>query len=360
MTKPSNLTFTAQEELLKRTGSFYGDNFFIKCQMSTLSMYIDGVASSFLDWISFYFIGDASVFLLLILPVLFFFQASGKQRKMQKLYSNSRYYLIVFLDYCAFAITVSPIVGWIIQRPSPCVEGIHNRLMSFGFKYQCPSPNVVLASVIGMFLINTEINSFIDLISEKDKDFKMVVSHIFNKYFLKIISIVYIAFFMFADLIYGKSSFIQTQFSVFFGISLYYIVSMIPIYMQMILHLIFFIFGVILMFLYPHPMQLPSTYDEVWRLLITGFGFQVYVVFLLYRFIKSRKNISLASSFNDLQEENAPDHENKEAVFGEMEIENTDELDIKVLLMDDLKDSVFGTLIQILFGVAEEIVLTSF
>ncbi|OHT01509.1 hypothetical protein TRFO_31659 [Tritrichomonas foetus] len=358
MTKPLNMTISQQQLLFTLTGSSMGDNFFIKCHQRPTSLVIDGLFSSVLDWIAFYFIGQAAVFMLLSLPVVFFFQASGRQKKMQKLYSRSRLLIIIFLYTCTFASLASPMIGWATQQSGPCVHARSHKLVHLGAKFQLPSTNMVLGTVISLFVFNVNIKDSFHFLDSQNMFFRKC-SIIFGKLFTKILACIILFLFFIIELYFGKANILQLMFSIFFGCLLDFFVNAVPILVSYILSLVLFVSGVLFLIFNPRPMIISYAYDEIWDFILSGFSYLFFTDYILYFFIKSRKEISWMSTFNDFLEDKEPEMNSGVAVFGEFDLE--DQLDksedIKSILMNDIRDSSIATSIQILMSAIHTLII---
>ena len=360
MTQPISLSLSSQKLLLKKVGSRFSDNWFLACHFKPTNIIINSFISSILDWISFYFIGDAAIFLLLTLPIIFFFQASGKQRKMAKLYSRSRLHIICFLFTCSFAYMLSPVVGWIFRQSGPCTQAVKGAFVHLGSLYQLPSYNVVLATIMCAFVFKAKLKENILAIDDDASKIKQFFSYFFDHLLMKTIGVVVLFLFSMIESFYGRANILQICFSISFGVLIDAFVSLCPIIISLILAFLALIVGIIEIILYKTPAQVPEINDDLRNILLSGFGFEIYACFLLGAFIYSRPTFSIYSHFYSFLEDVKVDNEDDAAAFGEFESE-TDEVsqDLKEILISDLKFSAYGTILHICCQVLQEIITTT-
>ena len=354
MTTISTLTDPQIRKLIVLSASSISDNFFVRCNLVSTKTF-NGIFQSIIGWISFYFIGEAIVLLLLMLPVIFFFHAQGKQKKMQQLYSKIRCLMLKFLVLITFALITTPLVSWAIGTKSPCIEGKSSNLVHFGFKYQCPSFNVVFAAVAAYFLFTTGTKSGrVEILND---NWKITLSLFFDAYLIKILSVLLAIFFFVSDIIYGKSSVIQGLFSIFFGLTISCVVEMLRIVDIIVVESVFAIALVICVIFNERPLVYPSQYNEFWKLCFYGIEFVIYSVILVVRFVMKSNDFKFKFKFSDFFDDDAPTSEFGEAYFGELEVSVENESDLYEILKSDLKDSAIATLIKVLLDLVSVIIL---
>ena len=355
MTAPLSLTISQQNALLKKVGSRFSDNWFLSCHFKPLPLMVSSLSSAFLDWTSFSFVGDTAVFLLLTLPIIFFFQASGKQRKMTKLYSRSRLYIIFFVYTCSFSYMISPIIGKIFRQSGPCTEDVNGYFVDLGGKYQLPSYYVVLATIMSTFVYRAKFKENILAFDDDGSTIKKIFSYFFDHLLMKTIGVLVLLFFSVIECIYGRANVFQVCFSICFGLLIKAFFSLAPIFISLILVLVTFILDIVQMSSYKRPSTIPDINDDLLDIILTGISFESYACFLLGTFIYSRPNLTIFSHFYSFLEDIKVDTEDDAAAFGEFESENEDtSQDLKEILIDDLKYSAVGTLIHIICQVIQE------
>ena len=344
MTKPTNLTTEVQEELFKMTVSRIGDNPFVKCLMSPSPIVLDGFLSSILDWISFYFVGEAMVLFCLVLPILFFFSATGKQKKMQLLYGRARLALIQFLFTCAFGMLASTCLGWVTNQKGPCVYAYGSNLLFLGARFQLPSANLVTAIVMVAVLFNLgkSVRSGIDAVK-----YAKTVKEFCSSFFIKIFSLIVGLLFFVIEVIYGKANILQGIFSVCFAIIVQQLVTILPIAVSFGACGVLCLIGMFLVGFTPRPAIVGWVYDEVWAFVFSGLRYSVYCTYMIVFFIRSRPDVTWMSRFSDYLEDPEVLQDAAEAEIGEIERSEGVAVDFKKLLMNDLRDTGIATLINI-------------
>ena len=336
MSDPPSLTDSELISLTYSTTSGISDNFFLRCNLLPIP-YLNGFIKSVLSWISFYFIGDTLIFLLLLLPVIFSLQTSGKQKKLLQLYNKIRLYLLKFLTLCNFSISISAILGWAIGVHSPCLESVSSELPSFGYMYQSPAVNVVLGAACSYFMIangNTV---------KKNKE------SWYDRYFMKILAIIIALFFSFTDIIYGKCSVIQALFSLSIGYFMSISVDLLPIIAIIIIELCFIVLLCLCMRFNTLSNIKAELNDNYWSLCFDGISYLVSTIYLLFRFVQTRCEVRFQSKFNKyLEEQKSVETSHSEAIFGELDSASEKEVDdYSLALKRDLRDSAFAIIVKL-------------
>lgn len=351
MSKPNQFTTGNQKILRELLISSTSDSFFLGCSQHVLSSFFDGIFSSILDWVSFYFIGMACIFLILIIPVIFFFQASGKQKKMQKLYNRTRLQLIKFLYICTFANLVTPILAWIIGQPGPCLHenasksSIPNHL---GLIYQTPSVNMVIETIIGLYFLkygDSIVLFFDESFGSLFRRFKKLSSSLF----VKILGLFLIIFFGLYELFSGRSNVLQILFSISFGIVIQCFINYTPIIVSFSTLCISFI--VCIAFLCKNRIGDYNSYayDNYWEVIISGLSYLAFDVYLMVYFLKTHsQQITWFDTFSSFLEDDLIETDNNAAVFAELDLDEPEEsqISLKSLLINDLMHSGIAFLIQ--------------
>jgi hypothetical protein len=353
MTAISTLTHTQIEKLINLTASSVSDNFLFRCNLVS-TKYANGIFQSLIGWISFVFIGDAIVLLLLILPVIFLFHAQGKQRKMKQLYLKTRSLMLKFLVLMTFALATTPLAAWAIRTKSPCVESRKQNLVNFGFKYQCPSFNVVFAAAVAFFLFTSSGRA---VSIDKELDTKIKISMFCEAYFMKIISVCFALFFMISEIIYGKSSVVQTVFSIFFGLTISSIVELIRIVDIIVIESLLVAALCVCVYFNERETIFPSQYNEFWKLCFLGIEYIVYSMLLVIKFVWKNREFKFNMRFSDFFDDDAPTTDFGEAYFGELEVTVENESDLFDILNCDIKDSALATFLKIMFDVISTVIL---
>ena len=334
MSDTPSLTDSELLKLTSTTTSGISDNFFLRCNLLPIP-YLNGVIKSVLSWISFYFIGDTLIFLLLLLPVIFSLQTSGKQKKLLQLYNKIRLFILKFLTLCNFSISISAILGWALHISSPCLQSVSSELPSYGFIYQSPAVNVMLGAACSYFMISN---------GSKTKKGK---ESLYDKYFMKILAVVIAFFFSFTDIIYGKCSVIQALFSLSIGFFISIIIDFLPVLVIMIIELIFVILLCLCMKFNPLPTTKAQLYDNYWTLCFDGISFIFSSGFLLFTFIKTRIGINVKNRFNDYLEEKNVNNSHSEAIFGELDTNSESDDNYGITLKRDLRHSALALVIKL-------------
>ncbi|KAH0788717.1 hypothetical protein GPJ56_007399 [Histomonas meleagridis] len=364
MSKPTQFTTSDNEMLKNYLASTFGDSFFLNCYQNFLDDITDGIFSSFSDWVSFYFIGMAAVYLVIILPVIFLFQASGKQKKMQKLYHRSRLQLLKFLYTCTFANLISPVLGWITQQPGPCAHTNQSGpFMNYlGFEYQLPSVNVVIETAMAIFFMKYggRNNNDNPLFLELNPVLRKIFTICFNGFIVKLMAVFFIIFLSVYDVLYGKSNVLQILFSICFGIVIECFISLVPVIVSFVCSCLLFFACVAYLICNPLDQYKTSyAYDNAWSLIISGFGYQFFVSFLLVMFIQSHNDFSWFDRFSAYLEDEEVDLDQGNAAFAELDLENVEEekLDLKGVLTKDLIYSGLAFLVQILISALQALIV---
>ena len=318
--------------------SSISDNFFVRCNFLPIQG-LNGLFRSILAWISFYFMGDAIVTLLLLLPVIFLFQSPGKQKKLLALYNKIRLLMLKFLTYCNFSISMSAILGWALGVSSPCLQGKRSHIVSFGYIYQSPSVNIVLAAAMSYFVISSG--------TKKATTNRSCLGLLLDKYFMKTLAVLISFFFLFTDIIYGKCSVIQALFSLSLGFFLCIFVDFLPMLFMFIIETLFIVLLCLCMVFNQLPALTSDMDDNYWELCFDGIIFIAFTNILLFRFVKTRQNMKFSSKFDDFLHEETADSETVEAVFGELDDENKIEEDLSVILKRDLMDTAIALIVKI-------------
>ena len=343
-----------------RFASAYDDNFFVGCLMLNIDDVVDGLIGSFLDWFSFYFIGIASVFLLIAFPIIFFFQAPGKQRKMQNLYNKSRLSMIKFMFSCSFSILASLSVGWITKQQGPClyVDKTSRQLYHFGLNSQLPSIDIVVQTVITTFLFQYghKKDYYIDETNEGHK-FITRLKMFFSAHFMKILGFLFIACFCIIELIYGKSNVLQVLFSISFGVLIDSYVTIFPVIVPMITSLVCFIAMTVYLIL---QIKGETLYPYNIRVIIfdtfSHFSFSFY---MLICFIVRHSDFSILDKFSQfLSNKYKSDVFNVSSTFAETldESDEVQDMSLAKLLLGDMKDSVIAVFLYVAFNFLREFI----
>ena len=348
MTKPTNLTTAVQKSLYEVTVSGIGDNPFVKCLMLPNPIVLDGFLASILDWISFYFVGDAMILFGLVLPILFFFSATGKQKKMQRLYGRARLALIEFLFTCAFGILASSTLGWITHQPGPCVQALNSHVLSLGARFQLPSVNLVTAIIMAalLFKLGRPVRSGYEAVM-----YVRTVKEFCSSFFIKIFAVIVGVLFFVIEIVYGKANVLQALFSVFFAVAMQQLVTLLPIAISFSVCGVLCVVGMFLIGFQPRPTLIGWVYDEVWEFVFSGLRYSVYCAYMMIFFIRSRPEMTWMSRFSDFLDDPEVCQDGGAAEFGEIDHENGPTVDFKNALMTDLRDTGIATVIHILLSV---------
>ena len=231
-----------------------------------------------------------------------------------------------------------------IKSESPCVEAIHGTLVPFGSNYQCPSFNVVFAGALGLYLFNVNVKTKSEDEFELHSSIKAKIVAFLNKAFLKILSVLYISFFYYSDIIYGKSSIIQATFSVCYGLFLSFLVEELPILIILIIFALLFIGGIFYLVFTKDPTYFSSVYDDSKRTVYYGFSYIIYTSFLLIRFVIYKKGKKVGSRILQSEDNSGVSSETGEAMFAELD--NSEQI-------EDLKDMLSRDIIDYSIGFAE-------
>lgn len=351
MSKPVQWTTSQQSLLRSYLISSSSDSFFLGCKQLVLPGFLDGIFSSLLDWVSFYFIGMASIFLILIIPVIFFFQASGKQKKMQRLYNRSRLQLIKFLYICVFANMASPIMAWIIGQPGPCMHENEKQKSipnTIGLIYQTPSVDMVIETIIGLYFLKYG-DSILIFFDETFGSFFNRFKQFSSSLLMKFLGIFFIAFFAFYEVWSGRTNVLQVLFSFFFGLVIHCFIDYAPI---IISFSVLCVLGLIcIAFLCCNRISKITSYlyDDYWEVIIAGFSYLAFDIYLLVYFLKVHgKQLKWFDTFSSFLEDDVIETENNSAIFGELEVDEQEEVQVsfKSLLINDLMHSGIAFLIQ--------------
>lgn len=336
MYSPTNLTLSQQKLLAQRSGSQFSDNFFIRCNIVVTNPVFDGLAASLLNWVSFYFVGDALIFMLLALPLIFIIHSEGKQRKMQLFYFKIYGGIIQLLIISGLSLIITTLLSRLIKSESPCVEAKNSVLIPFGANFQCPSFNVVFTAAASYFLYGVKLKND----SEYDEGVKTTLQKIIARkdtIFLKLVATLYTIFFFIVDVILGKSSIIQACFSVCVGL----LIGMITEFLSMIIILVVFallFIASIFYFIYtPRTTNFPTIFDESWRMLLLGMCYIIYTSYVLIRYIIYKKDKQIMKRISESHENNGQSTDTGEAIYAEFD----DEVDRSDNLRDYLNRDIF-------------------
>lgn len=349
MIKPRHLTHTESIHNKDILLSYMSDNFFMDCKQTETNLFFDNLIISIYDWTSFYFIHTAIVFCLIMIPLIFLFQSSGKQRKLQKLYEKIRLQLLKLLFKCTFGILISPVLGWAFKQRGPCAYFVSSEFKYVGLDYQLPSVNIVVETIFCIFLFGKGSKKKIDKYCSLKG-----ISKLFYMYGLKFLGILLFAFFIFYDLVYGYSNVLQIIFSLSLGTLISYSFEVMNILTS------FICFGIVtisdIVFLFYHSSNSNTTTYNYYSIIFLGFGLLLFTNYLIYMFTY-RRNIELTSKFSDFLEEKQSEYDSLSSIFFAEPILEEEEIPlIKPFLIHDFKDTCIALTMLFSLNVVESLV----